>query len=154
MKKIFISLVLLAGFLAAITLNSCNKANKATADPVTTTATIKGKVQAQLDLTNATIENAPSGTKITAWINASDLVDNPPAGTNGKIIFNGTVDNNGEYTLTITAGTKPVTVTIYGDDFVYNTIWSTTSAIRTIYTGATGSATVQKGVTKYVDLSY
>jgi hypothetical protein len=150
MKKVLFSMLLMAGLITIISFNSCNKPNKSTADPVTTTATIKGKVMADTDL-NGTREKAPQGTKIIATIDASDLIDNPVSGTNyGKIQYEAAVNDVGEYTLAITAGTKNVTVTIKADDL----IGSSATITRAVLPGPTTTTTVQKDIIKIVDLNY
>ena len=155
MKKVFYSLLVLTGIFVAVSFTSCKKKTTSSADPISSTATIKGKIQADLDATNTTLELAPAGTRIIAVINAADLIENPQSGvTYGNIEYSTTVDASGEYALTVAAGTKPVTVTIKCDDFVYSKVITGAAPVRTIYAGPTSGTVVYKNQIKWVDMTY
>lgn len=155
MKKVFYSLLVLTGIFVAVSLTSCKKKTTSSPVPIESTATIKGKVQADLDLTNALFEKAPSGTRVIAIIDAEDLIDNPdPLISYGSIEYSGTINSEGEYTISVAAGTKPVNVTIICDDFVYTQIISATNSTRKVYSGPTSGTTVYKDQIKWADLNY
>ena len=155
MKKVFYSLLVLTGIFVAVSFTGCKKKTTSSSEPISSTAVIKGKVQAQLDLTNTVAENAPAGTRVIAIINAQDLIENPQPGvTYGNIEYSGTLNSDGEYSITVAAGTKPVNVTIKCDDFVYTTILTATSSQRNVYSGPSSATTVYKDQIKWVDMSY
>jgi len=114
--KILLSLVVVAGVL----LTSCKKDDEPT--PSTPTkATVTGYVYADLDLTEAGFEYAPSGTKIMAWVDTEELFVNPnPALTYPKKFYEATVGADGKYSLSIEVGNNPVTVNIEPGDFWFN----------------------------------
>lgn len=116
MKK-FIVISILLGFGLMITLNSCKKKEEETTPAtLTSTATIKGKVRAELDTDNTDLEAAPATIFVT--LDSQDLVDNPQY-DNKSLTYSGSVDANGDYSISIPAGSKPFSVTISGSDFVY-----------------------------------
>lgn len=155
MKKVFYSLLVLTGIFVAVSFTGCKKKTTSSSDPIASTATIKGRVQADLDATNSSYEKAPAGTRVIAIINAQDLIENPQVGvTYGNIEYASTINSEGEYTISVAAGTKPVNVTIKCDDFVYTKILSATSSTRTVYTGPTSGTTIYKDQIKWIDMNY
>ncbi len=118
---------------------SCNKDE----EPELTTynlekATVKGKVFADLDITNSTYENAPSGTTVTARVRYSDLGISVGSGImNQYKLYTTTVNSSGDYTLSIDASTSGTSAYFYLDDFTYDQILSSDSLgivkVRKIY---------------------
>lgn len=114
-KSIFILAIILGGLFA---FTSCDKTEEV--EPGTNpTATIKGKVYANLDATDGDMEYAPVGTKVFFRINAQDLVLNPdPAYAYQTLQYETTVDANGEYSISLpTVDHQAVNVAITGDQF-------------------------------------
>jgi len=157
MKKTVLSGFVLASLLLIAVISGCKKEEAPNAPSNVGTATLSGKVQAQLDLSNTTIENVPTGTKIIAVINSADLVTNPVAGvTYENISYETNVNSSGDYTFTnIAAANKDVTVTLYPVDFVYDQVqWDTITHTRKIFSANPPTVVVIKGTTKYSDIFY
>lgn len=156
MKKLFIILVLLSTSFYFV---SCDK-DEDTESPEMTTAIITGKVEAELDLSNTGIENAPQGTKLFARINAEDLVTNPINGYNYEdIVFETNIDNDGNYSFTINAGVSSVNVEIFGNEFRHNQLlyYESGNPVRQekVYSlPANITTSVSKGTTRILDLTY
>ncbi len=122
MKNLMI-LISLLSFVYLFTFSGCGEDEEIYTPPAMTNAVIKGEVKCDLDLTNFELENAPQGTKIISQIDAIDLVANPvPGYPYGVLTFETTVDGNGDYSITVNAGTQNIDVTIYPEDFVYDQI--------------------------------
>ncbi|MFH2095669.1 MAG: hypothetical protein ABIJ16_08195 [Bacteroidota bacterium] len=154
MKKTLL-FITLASLAIMVTFSGCKKEEDDYVPEPLPTATITGKVWAELDWTNAVTEYAPSGTKIIAVYNAGDLVDNPVAGyTYKNITVEATVGSDGTYTLTIPATGNGVGVQITGVDFEYNTVTTATTTQRTVYSLGTTNTTVIAGMKQIIDLSY
>ena len=160
MKKIILPGLILAGFISLWVFSSCEKCDDETAAKAMTTAIIKGYVQANLDTRNDTNENggyevvyedAPVGTAIIARINSADLTNDPIQGED--LTFETTVDNNGEYSLSVYAGTKNVNVTIIATDFSYEQVGSDQDEMKN-YWANDGQTTVVKGITRIGDITY
>ena len=157
MKKTVLSGFILASLLLIVVISGCKKEEATNAPSNVGTATLSGKVQAQLDLSNTTIENVPTGTKIIAVINSADLVTNPVVGvTYENISYETNVNSSGEYTFTnIAAANKDVTVTLYPVDFTYDQVQGDTiTHTRKIFSANPPTVVVIKGTTKYSDIFY
>ncbi|HBX51411.1 MAG: hypothetical protein A2275_12715 [Bacteroidetes bacterium RIFOXYA12_FULL_35_11] len=149
MKKVLFSLFAL-GLVSMLSFNSCNKANTSTSEPVAGTATIKGVIKADINL-DGTDETVPAGTKVIAQINAVDLIDNPTPGYNyGKIQYETTTSSIGEYSISVAAGTKSVSVNLICDDIIAGSA----AFPRIILTGPTASASVVKNNVQIIDMNY
>ncbi len=146
--------VLLVISLAALIFISCGK----DAETVTVkngSAKITGVAKCELDMTNTEREYVPSGTKIIATINTSDLVTAPDANINyPQKTFTTTVGANGAYTLAVDANAKTVNVTITASDFEYDKKINDTTYTRTVYSLAPNGVTVIDGITKINDLNF
>ncbi|MBN2668588.1 MAG: hypothetical protein JXR60_05095 [Bacteroidales bacterium] len=125
MKKLSI---LFAGLFVATTIfTSCSKDETSTGTNNIGKATITGKVwmdyqdqsnNPTASLANSYSEYAPAGTQLIAEINAQDLVQDNGTATLEKKTYYTTVDAAGNYTFSIDAGAKPVTVTIKGEEMM------------------------------------
>ena len=162
MKK-FIVISILLGFGLMITLNSCKKKEEETTPAtLTSTATIKGKVWAILDATNATEEYAPSGTKIIVTITTQDLVDYTLDAEKIKTLsYETTLDGSGNYSISIPATSKIFTAKVNGVDFEYEqTVWdytttpTSTKKERKVYTVGQSIVNIQAGTVQINDLGY
>lgn len=154
--KNLIAISILLGFSLLITLNSCKKKEEEkTPAALTSTATIKGKVWADLDLTNAGSEAAPAGTKLFVTIDSEDLVDNPQY-DNKTLIYEASVDANGNYSISVPAGNKAFNVRISGVDFEYNTILSSNpqTTSRSIYSTNGANPAINAGTISINDIYY
>ena len=160
MKRTFLLLGLAVA--AVVYLSSCK--DDLTNDSFENgSATITGVAYANLDLTNDTVngfeidyEFAPAGTRLYAIINSEDLTQNSSAGVNyGDIIYETEVNGNGQYSITVAANAKTVTVVLTADDFSANQIQSVTETESvTFELGGDDSATVINNMTKIVDLYF
>lgn len=125
MKKItFLGTLAIAGLLTS--LSSCNKDEESNAlEPGT--ATISGKLRANLDETDIQLQNAPEGTGVTFIISGEDLDRNPnPSYDYEDVIVKATVDGNGEYSATLPAAKKNINVQVVFDDFEHEATILTT----------------------------
>ncbi|MFH2144242.1 MAG: hypothetical protein ABIJ97_17580 [Bacteroidota bacterium] len=166
MKKILV-LITIASLALMITFSGCKKEEEVL-DLTLPTATIKGKVWADLNLANDTTssgwykynpEFAPSGTKIIAVINSVDLVDAPAAGyTYQDLTYEGSVNATGDYTITIPARGTDVNVTIKAVDFTYDQItmdiYPATKTEREIFTVGDQVTTVVANQIRVIDFAY
>ena len=147
-------------FFSAIVITSCKKDDNGNEPFVNGSATINGTAFINLDLTNDTLgviyENVPSGTAIYAKINSKDLVEFPSNGVNyGDLYYTTQIGANGEFSFTIPANTKNVTVSFSSDDFKANQIQAdTTSEQKIFYLPAGFTETVHNGVTKLTEVFF
>ncbi|MBN2683150.1 MAG: hypothetical protein JXR58_11625 [Bacteroidales bacterium] len=155
MKKVLFTMIVLASF--AFVFSSCEKEEEYTA-PAMTTAKIEGRVQSNLNLQATGLESVPDGTKLFARINLGDLVQYPIAGYNYEDKIYTTTASGGKYTFTIEAGTQPVTVSIWGEDFEYTLVNAdgTPQTDRTVLTLTEGwyGTTISGGDHQVIDLVY
>lgn len=156
MKKTVLSGFILASLFLIAVISGCKKEEATNAPSNVGTATITGKVETELDLTNTKVENVPVGTKIIAIINSQDLVTNPEPGvTYDNISYETTVGADGKYTFTnIAAANKNVTVHLYPVDFEYNQVQADTTTLRKIFSVNPLSIDVVKGTNKILDIYY
>jgi hypothetical protein len=152
MKQLF----LVSTTLIMLAFTACqneNSVNPRPTDQIVSTVNIKGKVKAELNNTNAVLENAPTGLKIVAEVNTRDLVLNPTAGNYPAKYFEGTVDANGEYTIGVDVGPYGNNVKIYFPDFRAD-VSTASTPVSTVFTGSTRTVTVVKGQDKILDFNY
>lgn len=111
-KQILKSILLLA--IPMVLTTSCSKDDekKEAAAPSLGTATIKGRLTGDIVLNSGKADGI-KGVKITGRINTSDLVAVGSVNTAGLIrTYEATTDDDGFYTLTVEAGSRPVGVTL------------------------------------------
>ncbi|MEN8120269.1 MAG: hypothetical protein ABFS35_07980 [Bacteroidota bacterium] len=126
------------------------------------TATIKGRVFAELDLTTAGLENAPTGLKVTTLLESSQLVDYVNHTGNGEILSvayeqatNSTnTDANSDYSITVPATASGLKIVISSDDFVYDQITGVGTTQRKVYKAAPETVSVVSGITYFRDVIY
>jgi hypothetical protein len=165
MKKVLILSLMLFGFITATLVTSCEKIEEASPVTVKTdlTATIAGKVQAQLeeDTTVFAMENAPAGTKLFFRIAKQTLNPNAPSGD--FLIYEATVDAAGFYSIEVPTAKGGGNVLIIPDEFTYDkTMWDwdndenqwVLSKERKTYTAGNVTVNVIPGQTKIVDFVY
>ncbi|HRK54143.1 MAG TPA: hypothetical protein PK185_09510 [Cyclobacteriaceae bacterium] len=152
MKK----LVFVMSLASALIFSGCDNEN--TVNPTVTlgSATITGTVYAELDNNNAVSEKAPSGTKVYVIVNTKDFVLNPTGGTYAKKYYEGTIDANGKYSITIETGNKTMTVTVVPADFTASVlVGPSTSEIQNfIGNNASDNVDVFANGTFILDLTY
>lgn len=158
MKKLLHFFIVL--FLASAVFTSCKKDDKSNEPFVNGSATINGIAFINLDYTNDTIgaiyEKVPSGTTIYAKINSEDLVEFPSYNVNYQDIYYSTqVGNGGEFSFTIPANTKDVTVSFSSDDFKATQILAdTTEKTEVFYLPDGYTESVHNGVTKFIEVYF
>jgi len=92
----------------------------------TSTATIKGKVTLESDLTNKAPENAPAGTKVIATVSTSSpALSGINTGvitslTYGNLSLEAVTDANGDYTMTVPATSMGLDYSLRVSDFTTN----------------------------------
>lgn len=157
MKILKISILALAG--AAMIFASCEKDDPKEVN-VTSSATITGNVQAQLDLRNDTnfvtnLENV-EGVNIYARINTADLTTNVDPNFNyPSKVYKATTDSDGNYELNVKAGSKTVAVEIYGDEFKRDVVLDSNNNTQSVnFSIMTDSITVTHQQTKIYDIVY
>jgi hypothetical protein len=157
MKILKISILALAG--AAMIFASCEKDDPKEVN-VTSSATITGNVQAQLDLRNDTnfvtnLENV-EGVNIYARINTADLTTNVDPNFNyPSKVYKATTDSDGNYELNVKAGSKTVAVEIYGDEFKRDVVLDSNNNTQSVnFSMMTDSITVTHQQTKIYDIVY
>jgi hypothetical protein len=148
--KILLSLAVIAGIM----MTSCKKDEEPEATPMKK-ATITGFVYADLDLTEAGMEYAPAGTKISAWIDTEELFLNPdPAVTYPRKYYETTVGGDGKFTLSIEVGNNPVTVNIEPGDFWYQQEVAVDTYETKMYSMGGVTITAFQGQTKIIDIAF
>jgi hypothetical protein len=85
------------------------------------TATVKGKLTAKLDETSLTPVAVPAGTGVTFIISGEDLDNNPDPNFNyDNTVVRGTTDANGNFTVSLPARKKSISVEVKYDEFEYD----------------------------------
>lgn len=131
MRKLLLSALALMSLATVITFTSCDKDETFEYTPEALgKATIKGKVSAELDVTNNVYETAPAGTRVSVTLDTELLAANPINGYDYEVkTYEATTDANGEYTITVDASSKAASVTIYVEDFTSNDMVYTTAPV-------------------------
>ena len=126
------------------------------------TATISGRLFADLDLTIGGVENAPSGLKITTLLESSQLVDYVNHTGDGEILSiayeqatNSVVsDGNGDYSVTVPATASGLKIVLTADDFVFDQITGAGTTQRKIFTVSPDTVSVISGISYFRDIIY
>ncbi|OQX98014.1 MAG: hypothetical protein B6I20_11595 [Bacteroidetes bacterium 4572_117] len=147
--------------------DSNNLRNAATMVPVFPlsgkgTATIKGRVFAELDLSSAGIENAPTGTKITSLLESLQLLGYVNHTGDGEIldiayneaVYSTNTDINSDYSITVPATASGLKIVINADDFDYEQITGVGTIQRKTYSALSDTVSVFSGVTYFRDIIY
>lgn len=161
MKKIkFLSVLAMASTFVALT--SCNKDEKQ--EPLEPgTATVSGKLTANLDETNFQVQSVPEGTGVTFIIDGMDLDRNPDPGYNYEdIIVRGTADADGNYSVSLPAVKNSITVDVVFDEFEYDATILTTNddgfqeavVERRTFTRADATVSIVEGKVLVKDYGY
>ncbi|HET6245917.1 MAG: hypothetical protein H0V01_15210 [Bacteroidetes bacterium] len=153
MRKSIKFRTLIALVTALVFISACKKDEVPEGSNYTTK--LSGLVKAELDLTNATTEFAPIGTRITFLINPNDLQMNPDTAANyDSYRYTTTVLAEGKYTIELPAKNVGSMVKIVMDDFEYQTVYVGGTTQRKIYKGDPTETTIYAGTAKIMDLFY
>jgi hypothetical protein len=156
MKKPFFKNTLLLALPIAICFSACSDDKESKYEPAAIGQTkIYGRVTADLILNNGTLETAPAGTKITAWIDGRSLVLNPVNGVvYPKKFYSTAVDANGNYVLTVDAANAPVEVHIDPTTFEYTLTLENGTQKKVNYKTAGTTKTGYNGQNQRLDFNY
>lgn len=158
MKKQLLKITLLLAASVTLLQSCSDDESKNTATVNMGSATITGRVTADVILNNGVKKDGLAGFTVTATISTQDLVT-VPSGTYPNKTYTAVTDANGNYTLSVEANVKPVNVTInYPNEFYGAQITESNTSRRVRYFGATpaGGAGFQvtngQVVTRDIDL--
>lgn len=116
MKRTVFIIIVTAAF-GVLSCNNENTINPRPSDEVLGTATITGKLQAELNDTQAGLENVPDGIKVFAVISTKDLVLNPSNASYPNQQFE-TTTTGGVFTFSsIPVGPNGINVTLHFSSF-------------------------------------
>ncbi len=159
MKRDVLIIMLLIAFFAAFT--SCSKEEQ---EPLEAgTATVSGKLMANLDASSITNQPVPSGTGVTFIIDGADLDMKPdPNYTYDKVTRRATVGANGKYSIALPARQKPITVQVVFDDFEFDAVVITTddngfqitTTARKVFSSPNAIITIVEGQVEILDRIY
>ncbi|MGM0650570.1 MAG: hypothetical protein ACQES1_08710 [Bacteroidota bacterium] len=147
-----ILMILIGGFFA---FTSCEDDEEQ--DPGTNpTATLKGTVYADLDLSNSGDEKVPAGKTIIFRINAEDLVLDPISGYNYQTLqYETTTNSDGDYSIELpTATHQGVPVDIQAVSFEAQQTQSDDSYKDVVFEHTSKTAILQDSEIIYYDLEY
>lgn len=159
MKTLSIKTALVITLLSAtIWTSGCKKKDETTSSggsaEALSSSTIKGKVWADLNTTSTGNEALTSGT-IIAKVSTADLYTPSPTVPRDRF-YSTSVKSDGTYSISVEAGAKPVSVTVYPQDFETDQIISTSpiTTQRKVYTSSSFSVTSIQGGVKIIDITY
>lgn len=126
------------------------------------TATIKGRLFADLDLSVSGMENAPAGIKVSTIIENTQLVNYVNHTGDGEILsisyenaVNSTLsDANSDYSITVPASASGLKIAIQPDDFIYDQIDTNGVSQRKIFHANPYTITAISGVTQFKDIIF
>lgn len=157
MKKSLVSIYAMFAVIMMLSLSACEKENTNSASAIGK-ATIMGTVKARFDLTKIGSDSltAVGGpTKLYAKYNSKDLVVNPSTtATYADIIKEVVLDGTGNYSFTVDANLKDVTVTLYADDFTHEEVFDLSTKMSMVYSLTPVKVTVTKDVVRIQDLKF
>jgi hypothetical protein len=151
MKKVIYPAV----FLLISVLTSCqneNSVNPRPTDDIISRVVVSGRVRAELNTTNAILENVPDGLKVVAEISTRDLVLNPGSGNYPSKYYETTI-TNGQYSIEVEAGPYGSDVTVYFPEFRAD-VQTASTPQSTVFSSTTRSVYVVKGVNQIIDINY
>jgi hypothetical protein len=158
MKKEFFKYAVFA-MIVMFSLLACEKENENSAT-VIGKATITGSVKGRFDLVTSNADslgNIPSTVKLYARYNSKALITNPSTiatATYADIIKEITLDGSGNYTITVDANVKDVTVTLYADDFTHTLTNGSDPVPTKTFTLAPVTVSVTKDVVRIQNLVF
>lgn len=129
----------------------------------TRTATIKGIVRANLNTRNDTTEfggfqiqyeSAPAGTKVFVEVDSRDYATSTTGGNYQQLVFETTVDANGEFEIAIPALARSIEADVRADEFVANQVVGDNETERILYRFAEDDVDFTENSTVFVRLFY
>ena len=124
----------------------------------TKTSIIKGKVYAELDLTEAGLEFAPEGTLVKVSIASQNFITSIGGVKYQPLTYTTTVNSSGEYSIEVPALDQDITVSIYLSDFTATQIQGPNPEdkedITFVPTSFPYNGKIVAGITKIYDLYY
>lgn len=155
MKTIFnISSVLVLSIIVFASCESVENPAPINSIDTTRTATIRGIVRADLDTDEAGFESAPAGTKIFIDIDSRDYATSTTGGNYQQLLFETTVDANGEFEIEVPALARFITANIRGENFVTDQRQGGGNTERRLYNDAEGGVNFIENETYFVNLTY
>jgi len=126
------------------------------------TATISGRLFADLDLTSAGLETVSAGIKVSSLIESEQLINYVNHTGDGEILSisyedatNNTVsDANGDYSIMVPATAAGLKIVIRPDDFVHDQIDATGNPQRKVFHADADTVTVYSGVNLFRDIIF
>ncbi len=126
------------------------------------TASIQGRLFADLDLTAPGMETVPADIKVNTYLESSQLINYVNHTGDGKIISisyedaanSSLTDNNGDYSIVVPATASGLKIIIQCDDFAYNQIDAGGNPQRKIFHAAAQTITAFSGLTVFEDINY
>ncbi len=126
------------------------------------TATISGRVFAELDLVTAGLENAPVGLKVTSLLESTQLVNYVNHTGGGKIlnmsyeqsVYVDITNVSSDYSIVVPATASGLKMVITADDFVYDQLIAPATTQRKVYNVVTDTVSVISGITYFKDVIY
>ncbi|MBX2984478.1 MAG: hypothetical protein KF882_00705 [Bacteroidia bacterium] len=111
MKKQILKFAVLMALPVLFSIQSCKKDNENTSTATLGSAFVVGKINGNLNLLSG--EKDPvAGIKVIARVNMSDLVTSGSAPANAVKVYEATTDADGNFTIKLDAGNKPMNVTV------------------------------------------
>ena len=160
MKRVLMLSILFA--CASSVMVGCKK--KEIIEPLAPgTATVKGKLTAKLDETSLTPVAVPAGTGVTFIISGYDLDNNPDQNFNyDNTVVRATTDANGNYTVSLPARKKSISVEVKYDEFEYDATVLVTneqgfqvpSTVRKTFKAMSNNVEIVDGIVKVNDKEY
>lgn len=108
---------------ALLLLNSCIKKVENTASAKTGKATVKGRIRAELNTTNADPEPLPN-TTVYIFVDSKAYAQDPGSGAYPLRRFETKTDGDGNYVLEIDVPLNGVAATVTVPGFIYNVVTS------------------------------
>lgn len=122
MKKVNVLSVFLAAMMLLVAGCTKDEQSSPIELDLTKTATIKGVIKADLNLTNQELEFAPQGTTVLFRIETSQFT-NLPNFSDNYLIYQAQVQGAGQYEISLPVNEKGIEIVILPDDFEYDQIF-------------------------------
>lgn len=156
MKKQILKFAVLMALPVLFSIQSCKKDNENTSTATLGSAFVVGKINGNLNLLSG--EKDPvAGIKVIARVNMSDLVTSGSAPANAVKVYEATTDADGNFTIKLEAGNKPMNVTVSFPakaNLEQTKEDGTKEIVEYTVNSATRNITVYKGETKTENANY
>ncbi len=141
---------------SVLVFSACQNENSVNPRPDSETigkVIISGRVRAELNTTNAVLENIPDGFKVVAEVWTRELVLNPASGIAYPNKFYEATITGGQYSIEVEAGPYGTDVTLYFPEFRAD-VQTATTPQSTVFSSQTRFITVVRGVNQIIDVNY